>query len=283
MRGILVSFLGADGIGKSTLVDFLAESLESEGVTVRRVSWRQAHRGTGHLLARGRSPGTVAGGVPYARRPGPVGLGPLSLPRDYAEWASGDGEAALARTELRGVGPAGPLASALVGLAGGVLLAGDAVEPALERGEVVLQETFPFKQVLKKLLVCRRIAGDDPAWSPLLDRMQAMAEDVFGGRLFQPDVGVLVDGPLDLAFRWRTAQSGHVGLLEDYRVAGDSGEAAYLRLQQETVEVFRRLAGQWDWLIHQVDGSGLEANLGRGRALVLGHPAFRRFLNPAPC
>ncbi|GAA0476869.1 hypothetical protein ABZ951_18670 [Streptomyces sp. NPDC046215] len=283
MRGILVSFLGADGIGKSTLVDFLAESLESEGVTVRRVSWRR-------LIGEPDTSWPVDGLqelwleafrtlVGRARSDS----GPLSLPRDYAEWASGDGEAALARTELRGVGPAGPLASALVGLAGGVLLAGDAVEPALERGEVVLQETFPFKQVLKKLLVCRRIAGDDPAWSPLLDRMQAMAEDVFGGRLFQPDVGVLVDGPLDLAFRWRTAQSGHVGLLEDYRVAGDSGEAAYLRLQQETVEVFRRLAGQWDWLIHQVDGSGLEANLGRGRALVLGHPAFRRFLNPAPC
>ncbi|MCX5379755.1 hypothetical protein [Streptomyces sp. NBC_00091] len=279
MRGILVSFLGADGIGKSTLVDSIAESLEAEGVKVRHVSWRRVIEeadtswpvdGLQELWLEAFR--TLVGGARTAS-------GPLSLPRDYGEWVSGGWEATLAETELNGVGPAGPLASALVGLAGGVLLAGDAVEPALERGEVVLQETFPFKQVLKKIFVCRRIVGDDPGWTAVLDRMQVMVEDVFGSRVFQPDVGVLVDGPLDMAFQWRMAQSGQVGVLEDYRVAGDSGEAGYLQMQQESVEVFRRLAGQWDWLVHQVDGAGLESNLRRGRAMVLGHPALQGFLD----
>lgn len=80
--------------------------------------------------------------------------------------------------------------------------------------------------------------------------------------------GRLVDGPVELAYRWRMSQSGQVGLLEDLRTTGDSGADGFFRLQSESAERFRLFADKWGWHLHAVRDAPAEENLGRGLELL---------------
>ncbi|MEU2830339.1 hypothetical protein ACFXPI_16480 [Streptomyces sp. NPDC059104] len=277
-HGLHISFLGADGIGKTTLVRTIASALRERGLTVREVSWRSC-------LDRDQNPWVsdtlqqlwletfrlLYGGSR-------VGDEWLRLPRDFAEWRDGEWEDRLAELAPGPARPAGPLAAALVELAGNFVLAAEVIRPAVSRGEIVLQETFPFKHTLKELLIARRLAGADEQWSDALQQVQTLLEQVFGSPLLRPELGILVDGPIELAYRWRMAQSGRLGLLEDYRSAGTSGEEGFSLLQQDSVQLFRDMAKRWDWAVHTVDDSGLEPNLRRGLDLVLAQPCLQEVI-----
>lgn len=220
-EGLFVSFLGVDGIGKTTLSREVGSYLESQGFTVRHVAWRPLLSGEGRQW-----PGDAlqelwveafrllfAGG----QRAGE----PLRMPRDYRSWSEAGWENSLKDSHVTGVRPVGPLAAALVELAANLVVAAEQIQPALARGEVVLQESFPFKHVIKEVLISRRITTDRSSWSQTARLMRTFFKDIFNAFPLRPHVGVLVHGPVDLAYRWRMAQSGSLGVLEDYGAAGE--------------------------------------------------------------
>lgn len=277
-RGLHLSFLGVDGIGKTTLARAVAELLRDRGVPVRMVSWRQDLEQdcddvvwprvaleqlwleTFRLLYGGADDGE----------------NPLRLPRDYRQWQAGRWEDVLASGRTSRARQAGPLAAAFVELAGNIVLSAESIRPAVERGEVVVQETFPYKHILKELLIARRFGSG--ALGEVAEHTEDFVASMFSSPLFQPDIGVLLDGPTELAYRWRTAESGHVGVTEDFGVAGERGERAFHALQEQSAESFRRVAKEWNWLVHTIDHTGLAANVRRGLDLVAAHPKLAPLL-----
>ncbi|MGW0589562.1 hypothetical protein [Streptosporangium sp. NPDC002607] len=274
-KGLYVSFLGVDGIGKTTLAGRLARTLEDSGLPVRQVSWRGAldtpgpawpHEALQQLWLE--TFRLLYGG---ARSEGEW----LSLPRDYRQWRDDGWEPRLEELPLEAARPSGPLAATLAELAGNLILADEVIRPALRRGEIVIQETFPFKHVLKEILIGRRLVSGNGEWEGVAKSLESLVTDFFGSPPLRPDLGVLVDGPVDLAYRWRMSQTGRLSLLEDYGAAGERGMESFRALQEETAGIFRSVARRWGWVVHRVDDSGLEPNMRRGVDLILDQPRLR--------
>ncbi|MFE1558329.1 hypothetical protein ACFW6V_25550 [Streptomyces sp. NPDC058734] len=279
-QGLTVAFLGIDGIGKSTLCRAFEERLREAGQEVVTVSWRAALEETAAPW-----PAVPLQQLWLESFRTLYGAGlrddrPLDIPRGYDEWRDKDWERHLAAEPVMRNRASGALAAAFVEIAGNVLLAAEVTRPALARGAVVVQESFPLKHVLKELAVAERLAAEgqgDPAAAPvgeLARALRGMLDLVFGSGLLKPDVGILVDGPSAYAYRWRTAQNGAVGALEDYGVAGERSEESFSRMQDETAALFREYADAWGWIVHQVDDAGVEANTRRGLDALCAHPAL---------
>ncbi|WP_031513267.1 hypothetical protein [Streptomyces sp. NRRL F-5123] len=270
-RGVYVSLLGVDGIGKTTVAERLVSDLRARGRTVTPVSWRASLHGDlpvwpqaalrtlwmdSFRLLFG---GAVAGGEH------------VTLPERYEDWVREDAEEGLAGLEASASSPSGPLASLFVEFAGNLVLYAEVIRPALERGDVVVQETFPYKHVLKEYLLARALAGragDVPYSRGDMDGLFAPVEAFFGGGPLRADVGLLVDGPVALAHRWRLGQGGRVGVLEDLRTAGEAGDEGFTRLQSESAERFRKFAADWGWSVHTVADAPVEENVPRALALL---------------
>lgn len=278
-RGLHISFLGVDGIGKSTLSECLADRLRERGLTVTPVSWRscldadlpvwpqEALRtlwmDTYRLLFGG---ATDQGG-------------PVALPERYADWTHQHAEDGLGRLRATASSPSGPLAAALVEFAGNLVLHAEVIRPALERGEIVVQETFPYKHVLKEYLLATELStaqADTPYTPEEVDFLFAPVEAFFGGGALRPDVGVLVDGPVELALRWRLGQSGAVGVLEDLRTAGQPGDDGFIALQSASARRFHAFAQKYEWAVHTVRDAAVETNTRAGVDLVLAQMARLR-------
>lgn len=285
-QGLTVAFLGIDGIGKSTLCRAFEERLRANGLEVVTVAWRSA-------LEQTTAPWPA---VPLQqlwlesfRSLYGAGLrdgAPLDIPRGYDEWRSGDWERHLAAEPVTGNKASGALAAAFVEIAGNIVLASEVTRPAVARGAIVVQESYPLKHVLKELAVAERLAvtgrGEgDPAAGPVAELTGALRgclELFFSSPLLRPDLGILVDGPSTYAYRWRTAQNGAIGALEDFGPAGERSEESFSRMQDETAKLFREYADAWGWIRHEVDDGGVESNTARGLEALCAHPALARRL-----
>lgn len=278
-RGLHISFLGVDGIGKSTLSEHLVAELRERGLAVTPVSWRscldadlpvwpqEALRtlwmDTFRLL--------FGGAVDQD--------GPVALPERYADWTDRRAEDRLGELRATASSPSGPLAAALVEFAGNLVLHAEVIRPALERGEIVVQETFPYKHVLKEYLLATELSkahAGGPYTPDDVDLLFAPVEAFFGAGALRPDVGVLVDGPVELALRWRLGQSGAVGVLEDLRTAGRPGNDGFIALQTASARRFHAFAQKYGWTVHTVRDAAVETNTRRGLDLVLAEIARLR-------
>ncbi|MGE7391102.1 hypothetical protein ACQKM2_37105 [Streptomyces sp. NPDC004126] len=272
--GLTVAFLGMDGIGKSTLCRAFEERMRAAGQEVVTIAWRS-------VLPQADAPWPAValqqlwletfrclygGGLRGGER--------IDLPRDYPSWEAGGHEKELAAEPVHENSAAGALAAAFVEIAGNVILASEVAGPALRRGAVVVQESYPLKHVLKELMVARRLADaqDGDRTAELTEFLYDALTSVFGSALLQPDVGILIDGRAADAYRWRTAQKGAIGALEDYGPAGERSEDSFLTMQEETAGVFRAVTEKWGWIRHEVDDSGVEANTARALGALLAHP-----------
>ncbi|MER6214084.1 hypothetical protein ABT213_08465 [Streptomyces sp. NPDC001674] len=271
-RGLHISFLGMDGIGKSTLSEQLVAELRGSGLTVTPVTWRscldadlpawpqQALRTLWMDTFR-----LLFGGAVHRDEH-------VILPERYEDWTAQRSEDQLGRLRATASSPSGPLAAALVEFAGNVVLHAEVIRPALERGEVVVQETFPYKHVLKEYLLASELTAanaNSPYSSDEVDFLFAPVEAFFGGGALSPDVGILVDGPAELALRWRIGQSGAVGVLEDLRTAGRPGDEGFIALQSASARRFHAFAQKYGWIVHTVRDAPVEENVQRGLDLVL--------------
>ncbi|WP_030559599.1 hypothetical protein [Streptomyces aureocirculatus] len=290
-QGLTVAFLGIDGIGKSTLCRAFEERVRESGQEVVTVTWRSALEETAAPW-----PAVPLQQLWLESFRTLYGAGlrdgePLDIPRGYDDWRDNDWERHLAAEPVMGNKASGALAAAFVEIAGNVLLASEVTRKALARGAIVVQESYPIKHVLKELAVAERLAGEgtggeggeggDPAAAAvgeLTRTLRGLLDLVFGSSLLRPDVGILVDGPSSYAYRWRTAQNGAVGALEDYGPAGERSEESFSRMQDETAKLFREYADSWGWIVHQVDDGGVEANTARGLAALCAHPELARRL-----
>lgn len=272
-RGVYLAFLGIDGVGKTTLANRLVAELTGRGVKVRKVSWRDTVS----------VPGATSWPVDALQE---VWLDtfrllfggartddgePLRLPRTFAQWHAEGWEDRLATTRTAQADRSGPLAAALAELAGNLVLTDSFIRPLVEQGYTVVQETFPYKHVLKELLVAGHISAEE-SFAGLVAVLEVMTREVFSSDMMQPDVGVHVVGTAEQAYRWKMAQSGRLGVLEDLSAAGRDGEQSYITLQTQTAGYFTRACAQWGWITHEVDDQGLESNVARGLATILGDP-----------
>ncbi|MFF6780669.1 dTMP kinase [Streptomyces sp. NPDC012510] len=278
-RGLHISFLGIDGIGKSTLAQHLTAELRARGLTVTPVSWRscldaelpvwpqEALRTMWMDTFR-----LLFGGAVHQGRP-------VSLPERYADWTSQQSEERLGELQAAASSPSGPLAAALVEFAGNLVLHSEVIRPALERGETVVQETFPYKHVLKEYLLASELAdgADAGSYTPGdVDFLFSPIEEFFGGGALRPDLGILVDGPVELALQRRLAQSGAVGVLEDLRTVGRHGNEGFIALQSASAQRFRAFARKFDWSVITVEDAPVEVNTRRGLDLLLSRIARAR-------
>jgi len=279
-QGLIISFLGIDGIGKSTLCRAFEKHARDAGAEVVTVTWRSA-------LEEVETPWPA---VPLQQLwlesfrtlygAGTRGGKTLDIPRDYERWEAEGWEKQLASAPVLHNRAAGALAAAFVEIAGNVILASEVTHKAVARGAIVVQESYPIKHVLKELAVAQRLADrgqgtDDPAApaiGELVTAVRGLLDLIFGSSLLRPDIGVLVDGPSDYAYRWRTAQNGAVGALEDFGAAGERSRQSFSDLQDETARLFREYANSWGWIIHRVDDSGVAANTARGVEALCAHP-----------
>ena len=271
-RGLYVSLLGIDGIGKSSLAQRLTRDLRERGLKVLPLSWRdcldaqlpgwpqQALRTMWMDTYRLMFGSTIDQGQHIA------------LPERYADWVEERAEERL--SELAATpssATTGPLAAAMVEFAGNLVLYSEVIRPALERGEIVVQETFPYKHVLKEYLLAVYAANrtGTGAYHPQeIDPLFTPMEEFFGGPL-NPDVGVFVDGPPELALEWRLKQSGQVGVMEDLRIAGEPGFDGFVRLQSECARRFLEFARKYGWQRHEVRDAPAESNVRRGLDILL--------------
>jgi thymidylate kinase len=274
-RGFVVGFLGIDGLGKSTLASALAEQLECAGVDVVQVSWRRSLEETARPWPRVALQQLWLETYRLLLAGSTTVDGPVEIPRSYEAWRDSAAEERLARERPTGAARScGPLAAALVEVAGNLVVHDEVVVPAVERGAVVIQASLGVKNVIKELLVAHRLNAD----AQELVLVDALITHFRTSPFLRPDVGLLVDGPPELALQWKLAEKGRLGLFEDYTAAGDRGTASFLELQSRSADIFRDLARSWSWPVHLVDGSGREANLRRGLDLLLSHPRIAPLL-----
>jgi hypothetical protein len=252
-RGAYVALLGIDGTGKTTLAAGLAERCEQVGQPVRTVSWRRLVESA-----------TEPAGWPkdslqnlwleiFRLYYGGATLdgGARTMPGSYEELVARGGTEHLHDAEVAGVRPHGPLAAALLEVAGNILLQRDAIERWVAEGCVVIQESYGFKHVVKELLLVEEL---DPALAAEAALTLRFAHDFFG-RVCVPDVGVLVAGDPELALRWRTAEVGRTGVFESFSVAGEDPAASFLALQSRCTAIFEEFATEHGWLrfdVHDV-------------------------------
>ena len=249
-RGAYVALLGIDGTGKSTLAAGLAERCAQVGQPVRTVSWRRLVE----------SPTEPAGWPKDSLQNlwleifrlyyGGATLdgGAREMPGSYDELVARGGTEHLHDAEVAGVRPHGPLAAALLEVAGNILLQRDAIERWVAEGCVVIQESYGFKHVVKELLLVEEL---DPALAGEAALTLRFARDFFG-RACVPDVGVLVAGDPALALRWRTAEAGRTGVFENLSVAGEDPATSFLALQARCTAIFDDFAAEHGWLRFEV-------------------------------
>jgi hypothetical protein len=260
-RGAYVALLGIDGTGKTTLAEALAERCAQIGQPVRTVSWRR-------LIE---SPTEPAGWPKdnlqnlwleiFRLYYGGATLdgGTRTMPGSYGELVAAGGTEHLHDATLDGVRAHGPLAAALLEIAGNILLQRDAIERWVAEGCVVIQESYGFKHVVKELLLVEEL---DPARADEAALTLRFAHDFFG-RACVPDLGVLVAGDPALALRWRTAESGRTGVFENFAVAGEDPGASFLALQSRCVDIFEEFAAAHGWLRFEVRDVPREVNRDR--------------------
>lgn len=269
-KGAYVALLGIDGVGKTTLAAALAERCAQVGQPVRTLSWRR-------LIE---SPTEPAGWPRDNLRNlwleifrlyyggATIDGGTRAMPGSYDELTARGGTEHLHDSAVEGVRAHGPLAAALLEVAGNILLQRDTIRQWVAEGCVVLQESYGFKHVVKELL----LAGElDPTMAGELALTLRFAHDFFG-RVCVPDVGVLVCGDPATALKWRTAESGRTGVFENFSVAGEDPAGSFLDLQGRCGDIFDAFAADHGWLRFEMREGPRERNRDRLFAELAGTP-----------
>ncbi|PSM40855.1 hypothetical protein C6Y14_22840 [Streptomyces dioscori] len=237
-----MALLGIDGGGKSSVAAALREGLEHAGHEVvdasTDVMFERAALGEGHPWE---SLHHIAeeGWRLYLRQP----------PAQSAVFTSG-----------------------LLELTAYCVIRADVVEPALERGAVVLTDSFCLKNVVRTLRQAQFMEG---CLREAVDQALRGVRTALSSPVLQPDVGLLLDADPALALRWRRAQRGGLEPGADLSVAGRPGDEAFVELQSALATELREAAGHWGWHVLSVDGRPLAETVSAALSHVREHPGLR--------
>ncbi|MCL7376989.1 hypothetical protein [Streptomyces sp. 35G-GA-8] len=249
--GLIISFLGMDGVGKSTIARALHHRLRADGHRVRLLSRRDyllsqpegatgdAHRALYDASLRSLySFATTTDGACLGEVfPGPAG----DLRNEVLEKTLNT--AAIGTNDPRTL-----TAAALCEIAGALAYRVSIVEPELARGTVVLEETDPFKMIAKLCLFAQHsLQEEDPAHQAAVAVLRSATT------VLRPAAGhvpVLVRCDPHRAYERRMKQRGALGALEHYGpVGGGTGRAAYIDLQARSQDAFDALADDWGCVV----------------------------------
>ena len=253
-----VGFLGMDGIGKTSMARLLAAELESAGVAVRSVSWREwlGEEGTRpNVRAALRELWVESWRLMFlGDADGPA------IPTTYEQFEDEGWEDRLVGLDLSSNAAVGPFAAVGLELTGQVLLYHEVIRPLRERGVWVIEESYPLKLALKELLSARALT-EDPRVRAEIDSTVSLLPELFRPR--SPDLGIVVSGPVEMAYRWRMAEAGRTNSMEDLGAAGRKGREGFEALQGECDRIFREVAAEGDWLVFEMEDAPPEANFAR--------------------
>jgi thymidylate kinase len=237
-RGFDISLLGMDGIGKSTLAAALARRLRAGGREVSVVSWqdflRSAESGPGARLLGGLY-GTLIRSL-YA------GTDALDrLPGGESRYFGDHGVRRVRELDSLRVGGNRPrplLAAALLETAAQLLARELVVEPALARGEVVIQDGHGLKIAVKALLLAE--AGTAGRPDPIGVELSRLL-----GRWAEPSLGVFLTGDPEVAHR---RKNGTFGFAEHFGLVGGEPDTTFVPFQRLAQERYAAAAREHGWL-----------------------------------
>lgn len=239
--GLYVALMGIDGSGKSTVAARVRDRLTHEGHEV-------VEAGTEAVLAAARS----GYGYPWE-----------SLSRIASEgW----------RLYLDSPRQSGVLTSGLLEFAAHYVIRVEVIGPALDRGAVVISDSFGFKNVLKSLRQAQAMPGE------LKDMIEGLAVQLgaaMSDSYLQPHVGLLLDADSALTYGWRMSQRGTLEEGADLAVAGHSGRESFLDFQGHLAKEFREKATQWGWSLLPVDGRPIDDTVDAALRCVMSHPRLQ--------
>jgi hypothetical protein len=244
-HGLYIALLGIDGIGKSTLADELAVACKRAGIAHTVVSWKrwiepQHHQDTDYPLRSLRDMWFETFRLCYGG--GSIDGGARDLPSSYEDLVASGGSDYLHAAQIAGAHASGPFAASWIELAGNLLLYFEVILPLVQRGEIVIQDSFGYKHVIKELLLTDRI---DPGQKDALEEARKCFSTFFG-RILAPDLGLLVTGETSMALKWRTRAVGHTGAFEDLSIAGGEG-STFLTMQGDCAAEFAEFAQAYGW------------------------------------
>ncbi|MBN9739817.1 hypothetical protein DMP23_01650 [Amycolatopsis sp. A1MSW2902] len=270
--GLHVALLGIDGTGKTAMAKMLSKALADGGHDVKMLSWRK------EISANERENTRQALRQLWVEsfRLLHLGVDAPPPPPAFAAFEEEGWEERYGSTAFTRNVPAGPLAAAWLEWVGQVLLYHEAVLPHTARGTHVIDESFSLKMAYKELYVARKLATG-PMMIEEIERAQEMLTELF--QRCAPDVGLVISGPVERSYRWRMAQKGSLGPLEDLGAAGEGrGRAGYLELQSACDGFFREFAAKWGWHVFEMQDGPAEANFARLRAELAAHPRLAALL-----
>ncbi|MFB4313841.1 hypothetical protein [Actinomadura sp. 21ATH] len=228
-----VALLGIDGIGKSSVAEALAGELRRRGFEVTITSWR-AHLRGGRSGRGGEALHAAYDAMfrsVYAACLGPDGeSAERLLPRLGEDLAGGDpgrlGDPD-ADVALDPRHPAAFLAAGLMETAARLIERDFVIAPALARGEVVIQESHGFKNILKMGVYARVLS---PGAGPALGEYFSFAHRCLS-RWAPPAQSVVLRGDPRLAYSRRLEQRGRIPRGEHAGIGGEPAEASFVELQ----------------------------------------------------
>lgn len=270
-QGFDIALLGLDGIGKTTIANYIQSELIGRGLQVSMVSFRRSMQESDSSFVRNTLQELWLGSLRtiYGTAKSSGTDIPEAFPNNFENYISSGFEEWLASISIDDNDVTGPVSASLVEIAANFVLRDHEVDRLTSKGIVVIQETFGFKHVVKELLIARRLAsqkGERQA-EKLIDNLFNMMEACFAQWL-QPDVGIFVNGAPELAYRWRMKQEGNVGVIEDFGSAGASGEESFISLQRECAKIFKGYSKKWDWVEVNVKNRPVEENIEEAKRVV---------------
>ncbi|MGR6924608.1 hypothetical protein ACU635_61045 [[Actinomadura] parvosata] len=265
-RGSYIAFLGIDGVGKTSFMRLLADALMQKGCPVRPLSWRKELEAAERTNTRQALRQLWAESLRLIH----LGVDDAPAPASYDEFYEQKWETRYSTSTYVTNVPAGPLAAAWLEWVGHMLLRYEVIEPACAQGYHVLDDSFGLKSVLKELYIAERLSRDAATTIEIRHARETLV-DLF--RACSPDLGIVVTGSIDNAYRRRIQQKGLLGSLESMGAAtGDRGLAGFRELQTECDALFRSYAHEWGWIHFEADDAPVEENFKRLRRMLLSHP-----------
>ncbi|MEO3973596.1 hypothetical protein [Streptomyces sp. CAU 1734] len=164
------------------------------------------------------------------------------------------------------------LASGMLELNAYCLARAEVIAPAVERGAVVISDSYCLKNVVRTLRQAQQMEG---ALSAAVDDLLSGIRVALSSPHLQPDVGLHFDADPAITTRWRIAQRGALEPGADMSVAGQPGLEAALRLQSALAAELCEDAQAWGWNVLPVDGRPLSETVAAALNCVMSHPSQR--------
>lgn len=270
--GLYIALLGIDGTGKTTMMKMLARALEESGHPVKRLSWRKELE----LAERPNTRESLRQLWVESLRLVHLGVDLPAAPGSYDEFETQGWERRYGAARYTTNVPAGPLAAGWLEWVGQILLRHEIVRPHCARGVHVIDESFSLKMAFKELLIAERLSTD-PEMTEEIQHARRTLVELFHS--CDPDVGIVITGPVEQAYRWRMRQEGRLGTLEDMGAAtGDRGIDGFKEIQSECDSFFREFAEKWGWVVLEMEDASAEHNFGKLRELLRTHPRIGALL-----